>query len=158
MAQLAVSKVQGCKFIGHGALALGILAHEKPANATCCSIWQQVTMSAILPNVPMWALRHASPCPLSQDKSWRVRYNVAQQVPALCEVLGEELARTELLPPFVRLLRDSEAEVRAAASSNIAAVCRLLPVDQVGVGKCGRAGVHALCDGRSSLKSSGGSM
>ena len=35
---------------------------------------------------------------LPQDKSWRVRYNVAQQVPALCEVLGADLARTELLP------------------------------------------------------------
>lgn len=61
-----------------------------------------------------------------------MRYNVAQQVPTLCEVLGAELACSELLPAFVRLLRDAEAEVRAAASSNIAAVCRLLPVEQVG--------------------------
>ncbi len=66
-----------------------------------------------------------------QDKSWRVRYNVAQQVPALCEVLGADLVHTELLPPFVRLLRDSEAEVRGAAAGRIAAVCRLLPGEQV---------------------------
>ena len=28
-----------------------------------------------------------------QDKSWRVRYNVAQQLTQLCEGLGPELAR-----------------------------------------------------------------
>ena len=28
-----------------------------------------------------------------QDKSWRVRYNVAQQLYQLCEALGPELAR-----------------------------------------------------------------
>lgn len=71
-----------------------------------------------------------------QDKSWRVRYNVAQQIPTLCEVLGADLARSELLPPFERLLRDNEAEVRAAASNNVAAVCRLMPKEQVGVHFC----------------------
>ena len=30
-------------------------------------------------------------CP--QDKSWRVRYNVAQQLTSLCEALGPELSR-----------------------------------------------------------------
>ena len=32
----------------------------------------------------------------SQDKSWRVRYNVAQQLTALCEALGPELSRCAL--------------------------------------------------------------
>lgn len=31
-----------------------------------------------------------------QDKSWRVRYNVAQQLYQLCEALGPELARYKL--------------------------------------------------------------
>ena len=53
------------------------------------------------------------------------------QVPALAAVLGSEATRTELLPPFVRLLRDGEAEVRAAAAGRIAAVCQLLPPDDV---------------------------
>ena len=29
----------------------------------------------------------------AQDKSWRVRYNVAQQLYQLCEALGPDLAR-----------------------------------------------------------------
>lgn len=28
-----------------------------------------------------------------QDKSWRVRYNVAQQLTTLCEALGPDLAK-----------------------------------------------------------------
>ena len=32
----------------------------------------------------------------TQDKSWRVRYNVAQQLYQLCEALGPELARYKL--------------------------------------------------------------
>ena len=31
------------------------------------------------------------------DKSWRVRYMVAQQLYSLCESVGADLARTELL-------------------------------------------------------------
>lgn len=34
-----------------------------------------------------------------QDKSWRVRYNVAQQLYQLCEALGPELARYKLTQP-----------------------------------------------------------
>lgn len=30
---------------------------------------------------------------LKQDKSWRVRYNVAQQLTTLCEALGPDLAK-----------------------------------------------------------------
>ncbi len=34
---------------------------------------------------------------LMQDKSWRVRYNVAQQLCQLCEALGPDLARQVIL-------------------------------------------------------------
>jgi hypothetical protein len=65
-----------------------------------------------------------------QDKSWRVRYNVAQQLPGVAEMMGIELAQTELLQCVVRLLKDTEAEVRAAISSKLAAMCRFLPSEQ----------------------------
>lgn len=39
--------------------------------------------------------------------------------------------RNELTPDFVRLLRDSEAEVRVAAAGKVAAFCRLLPSQQI---------------------------
>ena len=60
------------------------------------------------------------------DKSWRVRYNAATQVPELAEVLGTDISRDSLLPEFTKLLRDSEAEVRAAAAGRIASFCAVL--------------------------------
>lgn len=39
--------------------------------------------------------------------------------------------RAELVPAFVRLLRDVEAEVRVAAAGKVAAFCKLLGQDQV---------------------------
>jgi serine/threonine-protein phosphatase 2A regulatory subunit A len=45
------------------------------------------------------------------DKSWRVRYMVAQQLFELCESIGKDLAKTELLPSYEQLLMDNEAEV-----------------------------------------------
>jgi serine/threonine-protein phosphatase 2A regulatory subunit A len=48
----------------------------------------------------------------SQDKSWRVRYNVAAQLVDLCDAMGADATRSDLTPVFVRLLRDTEAEVR----------------------------------------------
>jgi len=75
------------------------------------------------------------------DKSWRVRYNVATQLVALCEAFGAETTRGELTPAFVKLLRDPEAEVRIAAAGKVAAFSKMLTsqiiisqVRQVGVG------------------------
>lgn len=39
--------------------------------------------------------------------------------------------RVELVPAFVKLLRDVEAEVRVAAAGNVAAFCKLLNQEQV---------------------------
>lgn len=66
----------------------------------------------------------------AKDESWRVRYNAATQMPALGKNLAAEIARKELLPAFVALLNDTEAEVRAAASGRIAAFAgELAPAD-----------------------------
>ncbi|KAG5383743.1 hypothetical protein IGI04_035213, partial [Brassica rapa subsp. trilocularis] len=61
-----------------------------------------------------------------QDKSWRVRYMVANQLYELCEAMGPEPTRTELVPAYVRLLRDNEAEVRIAAAEKVTKFCRIL--------------------------------
>ncbi|CAN6876006.1 unnamed protein product [Brassica oleracea var. botrytis] len=61
-----------------------------------------------------------------QDKSWRVRYMVANQLYELCEAVGPEPTRTELVPAYVRLLRDNEAEVRIAAAGKVTKFCRIL--------------------------------
>ncbi|MCI09083.1 serine/threonine-protein phosphatase 2A 65 kDa regulatory subunit A beta, partial [Trifolium medium] len=60
------------------------------------------------------------------DKSWRVRYMVANQLYELCEAVGPEPTRAELVPAYVRLLRDNEAEVRIAAAGKVTKFCRIL--------------------------------
>lgn len=41
-----------------------------------------------------------------QDKSWRVRYNLAVHIIELADNLGKEIVKTELLAAMLRLLRD----------------------------------------------------
>ena len=42
------------------------------------------------------------------------------------------LDRTDIVPPFLKLLRDSEAEVRVAAAGKVACVGNILEADTVG--------------------------
>lgn len=39
--------------------------------------------------------------------------------------------RSEIVPPFLKLLRDSEAEVRVAAASKVACISNILEADTV---------------------------
>ncbi|KHM99135.1 Serine/threonine-protein phosphatase 2A 65 kDa regulatory subunit A beta isoform, partial [Glycine soja] len=66
---------------------------------------------------------------LIQDKSWRVRYMVANQLYELCEAVGPDPTRSELVPAYVRLLRDNEAEVRIAAAGKVTKFSRILNPD-----------------------------
>ncbi|CAG0921341.1 unnamed protein product [Notodromas monacha] len=65
----------------------------------------------------------------AEDKSWRVRFMVAEKFTDLQEAVGEELSKTELVGHFCALLKDVEAEVRAAAAHKVKDFCQLLPVD-----------------------------
>ncbi|PPD83076.1 hypothetical protein GOBAR_DD19991 [Gossypium barbadense] len=62
----------------------------------------------------------------SQDKSWHVRYMVANQLYEVCEAVGPEPTRLDLVPAYVCLLRDNEAEVRIAAAGKVTKFCRIL--------------------------------
>ena len=53
------------------------------------------------------------------DKSWRVRYSVADCWVDLAMAIGGEHAGDELVAAFVRLIKDNEAEVRAAIAKQI---------------------------------------
>jgi len=65
------------------------------------------------------------------DRSWRVRYMVANCFTQLVDSLGKQITQNDLVPVFVRLLKDSEAEVRTAASSKVSGVSKLLNRDTV---------------------------
>ena len=63
---------------------------------------------------------------VSRDKSWRVRYVVAENFCALVERLGVDVTRVEMVPTFVALLQDGEAEVRTAAAFNSTSFAAML--------------------------------
>jgi serine/threonine-protein phosphatase 2A regulatory subunit A len=56
---------------------------------------------------------------LWSDKSWRVRYSVADLWVSLAKAIGGERAGEELVAAFIRLVKDNEAEVRAAIAKQI---------------------------------------
>lgn len=68
---------------------------------------------------------------LCGDKSWRVRYMVADKFCEICAALGEDGSRSDdLVDGFVHLLQDEEPEVRTAAASRVGETSKLLGVNQ----------------------------
>ncbi|MCJ1412671.1 Polyamine N-acetyltransferase 1 [Ptychographa xylographoides] len=63
---------------------------------------------------------------LFEDKSWRVRYMVADRFEKIAKAVDEETVTRDLVPAFVKLLKDSEAEVRTAIAGQIPGFCGLL--------------------------------
>jgi serine/threonine-protein phosphatase 2A regulatory subunit A len=62
----------------------------------------------------------------AEDKSWRIRYLVADKVMDLSQGIGLDQAREHLLPSYTSFLQDSESEVRTAAVSRLSDFCRIL--------------------------------
>lgn len=60
---------------------------------------------------------------LQDDQSWRVRQQLAKQMAKLCEGVDADVASKRVLPIYAKLLRDKEAEVRAAACKSLPGVC-----------------------------------
>ncbi|KAI9785166.1 MAG: Polyamine N-acetyltransferase 1 [Geoglossum umbratile] len=60
------------------------------------------------------------------DKSWRVRYMVADRFEKIAKAVDEEVVTRDLVPAFVKLLKDTEAEVRTAIAGQIPGFCGLL--------------------------------
>lgn len=68
----------------------------------------------------------------AQDKSWRVRYCAAEKFSELAKALGPGITRGELVGLFVRLMKDSEAEVRGVAAKQVTGVAEAgVPLDMV---------------------------
>ncbi|KAF4552163.1 Protein phosphatase PP2A regulatory subunit A [Elsinoe fawcettii] len=63
---------------------------------------------------------------LFEDKSWRVRYMVADKFEKIAKAVDEEVVSRDLVPAFVKLLKDAEAEVRSAAAGQIPGFCTLI--------------------------------
>ncbi|AEO68800.1 9c8ac1e9-bf41-46ea-b9a4-6ee1876f49f9 [Thermothielavioides terrestris] len=63
---------------------------------------------------------------LIEDKSWRVRYMIADRFEKIAKAVDEEVVARDLVPAFVKLLKDGEAEVRTAIAGQIPGFCALV--------------------------------
>ncbi|GAB0136700.1 hypothetical protein EsDP_00004993 [Epichloe bromicola] len=63
---------------------------------------------------------------LIEDKSWRVRYMIADRFEKISKAVDEEVVSRDLVPAFVKLLKDNEAEVRTAIAGQIPGFCALV--------------------------------
>lgn len=88
-----------------------------------CCVWQiaQVLSNEDTEQLVMPTLRQAA-----DDKSWRVRYMVADKFTDLQKAVGPTITKNDLVPAFQNLLKDCEAEVRAAACSKMKGESQLL--------------------------------
>lgn len=67
----------------------------------------------------------------SDDKSWRVRHELAKIFPSLIDGFGNQI--NELVPTFANLIKDSETEVKIAALEGLDTVIRNINPDKVSV-------------------------
>lgn len=65
----------------------------------------------------------------AEDKSWRVRYMMADNVKQLCEVF-ETTASASIIPNYLRLLSDPEVEVRTIAAARLVDVATVNPTQE----------------------------
>eukprot|EP01095_Lingulamoeba_sp_RSL-Kostka_P017418 TRINITY_DN9023_c0_g1_i1.p1 TRINITY_DN9023_c0_g1~~TRINITY_DN9023_c0_g1_i1.p1 ORF type:complete len:585 (+),score=188.29 TRINITY_DN9023_c0_g1_i1:120-1874(+) len=65
------------------------------------------------------------------DKSWRVRYMASQLFCEVCQALGTETTKNEMLEHYIALLRDNEAEVRSSAAGKVTNFCKLIPSEVI---------------------------
>lgn len=66
---------------------------------------------------------------LFEDKSWRVRYMVADRFEKIAKAVDEEVVSRDLVPAFIKLIKDTEAEVRSAIAGQIPGFCTLADRD-----------------------------
>jgi serine/threonine-protein phosphatase 2A regulatory subunit A len=62
----------------------------------------------------------------AEDKSWRIRYLVADRIMDLATGIGIQQAIENLLPYFANFLKDVESEVRTAAVGRLSDFCKIL--------------------------------
>jgi len=62
----------------------------------------------------------------AEDKSWRIRYLVADRIMELTNGIGQDQAKEHLMPYYCNFLSDSESEVRTAAVNRLSDFCKVL--------------------------------
>lgn len=68
---------------------------------------------------------------LFTDKSWRVKYMAADRFEKLAHSMDSAELREKYVPAFVKLMKDSEGEVRTAIAKQIPGFCELINVNVI---------------------------
>lgn len=68
---------------------------------------------------------------LMDDKSWRVRYLVAEKLPEFASSMAPEQRSGVLISAMTKFLQDSEPEVRTGASQRLIEFCRLISQEEI---------------------------
>ena len=63
------------------------------------------------------------------DKSWRIRYLVADKLWEITKEIGQDIAREHLTSYYISFLEDSESEVRTAAIRRLSDFGTILSAD-----------------------------
>lgn len=67
----------------------------------------------------------------SEEKSWRVRLALAQSFPDIAEVFGKEITDSSLIQNFQNLLKDSENDVKIAATKSLAHLVKYISPEKM---------------------------
>ncbi|XP_072125766.1 serine/threonine-protein phosphatase 2A 65 kDa regulatory subunit A beta isoform-like [Mobula birostris] len=105
------------------------LASDEQDSVRLLAVEACVSIAQLLPQEDLEALVMLTLRQAMDDKSWRVRYVVADKFSELQKTVGPEIAENDLVPAFQNLLKDCEAEVRAAGANKVKDFCENLPVD-----------------------------
>lgn len=63
------------------------------------------------------------------DKSWRIRYLVADKLMDITKEIGEDVAREHLSSYYIQFLEDTESEVRTAAIRRLSDFGKILDAE-----------------------------
>lgn len=102
--------------------------HDEQDSVRLLAMQAAVSIAKLLPPADTALLVLPTIKQAAADDSWRVRYVVADKFTELQTAVGPELTK-QLIESFIALLKDSEAEVRSAASGKIKEFCCALSKD-----------------------------
>ena len=105
------------------------LASDEQDSVRLLAVDNFVVLAGLLPTTVCNANVLPLVLQLADDKSWRVRWSVANKIIALCEAFGAAISRNQLLDSFTALLQDTESEVRTCAALHVTDMAKKVGAD-----------------------------
>ncbi|KAK2093298.1 hypothetical protein P7K49_029827 [Saguinus oedipus] len=104
-------------------------ASDKQDSMRLLAVEACVNIIQLLPQEDLEALVMPTLHQAAEDKSWCICYMVANKFTEFQKAVGPEITKTDLVPAFQNLMKDCEAEMRAAASHKFKEFCENLSAD-----------------------------